>query len=175
MEHITIIVGHLAWPVTIFALGLIVVRELKRGLLSKVLPDGGSIEAGGFKLQTYAAKQHVRNAKIHLPDEIEIDPKKGLTPYDQVIDAWRELARAVTETAVKHGGIDDQRKINSNLDTLREKGAYDIEVLDGVGELFQARNSARKLGADSMAETDATAFVSTAKALTKVFGGGKLN
>jgi hypothetical protein len=38
-----------------------------------------------------------------------------------------------------------------------------------VGELFQARNSARKLGADSMAEDDAAAFVGTATALTKVF------
>jgi hypothetical protein len=83
--------------------------------------------------------------------------------------AFLDTTETAIPIAVKKGGVDDQRRINLNLEILEGKGSYNVEVLEGVRKLFQARNSARKLGADSMAEDDAAAFVSTAKALAKVF------
>lgn len=85
MEHLTAIIGHLAWPATAILLGLICVRELKSGLLTKVMPNGGLIEGAGFKVQTYAAKQSTQNANVEVTDAIEVAPGRGLTPYDQVI------------------------------------------------------------------------------------------
>jgi hypothetical protein len=124
MGHITTIIGHLAWPVTAIVLGLVFIKELKAGLLGKILPHGGSIEAGTFKFQTNAARQSARSAAVPVADSIEIEPEKGLTPYDQVMDAWRQLAESVTAAAVRQGGVDDQRRIYANLDILRESGAY---------------------------------------------------
>lgn len=171
MENFTALIGHLAWPATVTILGLVFIRELKRGLLDQIMPNGGTFEAGasGFKFQTNSARQSVRNANVQVLDEIKVEPDPDLTPYDQVMDSWRELAAALTATAVSLGGVDDKRKIMQNLRLLRESAVYDSDVLDGVRKLFQARNSARKLGPGSLAEDDAAIFVGTANALTKVF------
>ncbi|NKL38782.1 hypothetical protein GFL49_34820 [Rhizobium leguminosarum bv. viciae] len=169
MDTITALVGHLAWPLTALLLGIMVLKELKGGLISALMPNGGSIEAAGFKLQTNAAKQAARKANVAVVDEPKAESDKDLSPYEQVMDAWRELATALTAKAVELGGADDNRKIYLNIEILREKGVYDTDVLSSVRDLFQARNSARKLGADSLAEADAESFVQTAKALTQIF------
>jgi hypothetical protein len=166
MEHLTAIIGHLAWPITAAAFGLVILKELKGGILGRILPNGGFIEGAGFKFETYAAKQSVQNANVEVVEPIEV---RGISPYDQVMDAWRELATVVTTRAVQHGGVEDLRRINDNLKVLSAANAYDPALLRAVGKLFQARNSARQHGADSMAEADAVEFVATANALAKVF------
>lgn len=137
MEQLATIIGHLAWPVTAAVLGLLLVRELKAGLLGKALPNGGSFEAAGFKLQTFATKQSAKKAYLAVAEDVEIGPERGLSPYDHVMDAWRVLADAVTASAVRHGGVDDLRRINPNLETLRAARVSDPELLEGVSNLFQ--------------------------------------
>lgn len=177
MDTLAQLVGSLAWPLTALFLGLMILRELKNGLLAKLMPYGGSVKGPGFELQanaafqrqTTAAKQAATKANVAVVEQERADPEKDLTPYDQVIDAWRELATVFTAKAVHHGGVDDKRKIYLNIENLRTKAIFDEAVLDSVSDLFQARNSVRKLGADSIAEVDAETFVQTATALTKVF------
>jgi len=52
MDTLAQLVGSLAWPLTALFLGLMISRELKNGLLSKLMPYGGSVMGPGFELQT---------------------------------------------------------------------------------------------------------------------------
>lgn len=169
LEHFTAIVGHVAWPITTIALVLVALNKIDQGLVGKLLPHGGEVEGLGFKVKTNAAQASIKEAQVDVAEVPPPAPETGITPYDRVMEAWRELAKAVTAKAVRLGGQDDQRRIYPNLQILRDKSTYPPSIIDGVANLFEARNSARKKGADSMAEDDAEGFIIAAETLKTYF------
>jgi len=180
MEFLSKLIESVAWPVATIFLGVLVLRELKSGLIERLMPNGGKFRGPGFEFeananfqrQTSAASEAARKAKVVVvAHEAASDLNDDLTPYDRVIVSWRELAAAFTARAVSIGGVDDKRRINQNLQVMRDRGAFDEHVLASVSDLFQARNSVRKLGPQSIAEADAETFVETANALAQLFLG----
>jgi len=175
-ELVVTLVGHLAWPVAAGALGFLLLRELKSGLLQKVLRSGGSIEAWGTKITVEAvenakvatASANVRLVKPVNPPDGGIDDWEKPTPYENVMLAWTDLASAVVAFAKVHGGFDDQRRVRENVDLLVEKKLIDPALGVAIRSAQSARNSIRRTGPQSVELEAADSYAETAYSLSQV-------
>lgn len=167
------LVGHLAWPVAGGMLVVLLLRELKSGLLQKILKDGGSVEVWGAKV-TVAAVEGVKiataSANVQLVKPIylsgeAVDAEEALTPYEKVMTAWAELASGVVALAVGHGGFDDQRRARENVELLGEKGIMDAALQAAIRSAQSARNSIRGTGPASVGLDAANSYAETAYSL----------
>jgi hypothetical protein len=173
------LVGYLAWPVVALIVGLSLIRELKGGLLAKIVQPGGTIEYGGMRLtvaeETEQAKHSVEALGIRLetPGYAEAEPDAydpkvdSLDAYEIVMTAWSDLAEVITQLAVKHDGWDDRRQVWSNVEILRDAKVIDHNTEAAVRSVQQARNSIRQKG--EVSRETAKEYARTAYSLKKRF------
>lgn len=171
MNDFAAIVGHLAWPLTALIISYLFLKELREGLLNKLLPDGGRVRAGAVEIEIIrAAGKSLRAAGVDQPVET---PKEENTsnvipedePYDRIIDAWRKASFVIADLASKHGGKKDARRSYENIDLLETRGLISPDVADAARNLFRARNSIRRLPSEQVTEEEASEFTKNARAL----------
>ncbi|MCA2370851.1 hypothetical protein ATU3B_04370 [Agrobacterium genomosp. 3 str. CIP 111-78] len=170
MQHVASIIGHLAWPLVALIIAYWLVRELRSGLLSSLLPHGGTLKAAGIELEVKAAGAALAAAGVEktMPQPGEnrtIELIEDETPYDVIIKSWREVSGLIADLAARHGGRRDARYTYNNLDTLTATGAISAEIADAARALFRARNSARRLPPEEVTQDDAYAFAVNAGSL----------
>jgi hypothetical protein len=178
---VSLVLG-LAWPIVALIVGFRLIAELKGGLVAKIVQPGGTIEYGGTKLTVAKIETVERElqaeaaveghtlveptyASTDASSDLSID--ENLTPYEVVMTAWGELARAITDVASKYDGEDDLRKVWGNVETLRDKSVIVQAIFDQVRELQTARNSVRRTG--DISRDAATSFARSAFALKQKF------
>ncbi|MFG1362707.1 hypothetical protein [Xanthobacter versatilis] len=165
MGELVQLIGYIAWPITAIVLTCLLVREIKAGLVQTLFQGIGSLRVAGFELtkqvetavQLAKSEAQAANIEVVPPAESEtIQAEEGEEElsanalYDQIQDAWTEIAEVVTDLAVQHGGYRDQRKVRENLLLLVEKGAIEANLFDVIRSIQQLRNGIRRAGPGSV-------------------------
>lgn len=176
MQHVASIIGHLAWPLVALIIAYWLVRELRNGLLSSLLPHGGTLKAAGFEVEVKAAGVALAAAGVEhttpQPDEGRAaNSIEDETPYEVIINSWREVSGLIANLAAQHGGRKDARYTYSNLDKLKSSGIISNEISDAARALFRARNSVRRLPPEEVTQDDAYAFAVNAGSLATYLEG----
>ena len=167
--------GDLAWPIAALIAAIYFINTLKSGILTKILPDGGTISFGDARVEVrknLEEAEHATESLRDIPEEVPLSRDEEnfddvTEPYDLVMDTWYELADAITGFAVAHGGEDDRRKVWTNLEHLVYCGQLSEEKKGAVRDLQKARNSIRRL--QEVDRTSAKRFAETARKLTNNF------
>lgn len=161
MDAIVQLIGHLAWPVASIILAILLLRELKAGLIKTVFREIGTLRVGNFEITKYVegaveqAKSEAQAANIEVIPVVESEEERAgegeeelsaNALYDQIQDSWTEIAEVVTDLAVLQGGYRDQRKVRENLQILVDRGVIDASLFDIIRSLQQIRNGIRRAG-----------------------------
>jgi hypothetical protein len=175
IELFVVLVGHLAWPIVVLLIAWKLIKELNSGLLAKIVRPGGTIEYAGMKLrvseEVEKAQEDIVKAGLTIapqagePQSEDFD--ENSTPYEIVMDAWADLADAITEVAMTFGGKNDRRQVWANAELLKEREIIGSDTVNAVRSLQSARNSIRYMGDVSIA--DAKSFSGSALPLTRYF------
>ena len=174
MRFIADLVGSLAWPVTALSLGLYLIRELKAGLLQRIMEGLGSLKVAGVLELTRQAVQQASQAAeeadipiIEVASDESVDESDAdrPTPYETVMESWTALAIILTELSVRYGGKDDQRCVRENLQLLIDRQVIDAKFYEAVRSLQQARNGIRRSGEGSVGPASADDYVKTTRSV----------
>lgn len=163
------LIGKLAWPLTALILGFALLRELKGGVLGRIIPPGGSLRYGEFSITNaiVAAKEALAGSDVPVLSPAYAETAlsgnaEELNPYELVMTAYSGMAAAVAELAERYGGWNDQRYVWDNIDLLLKKKIIDQSLYDAIRSSQQNRNGVRKMGADSVDEAAARSFATIA-------------
>lgn len=172
-----LLVGYLAWPITTLIIAAIVIYQIKDGLLQKLMTGITHLKVAGVEVTKEVEREVASVAKEAEQANIEVRAKESpapaeaqtaavdgevVAPYDQIQDSWTDIAEIVTDIAVAHGGVRDQRKVKDNLILLADQNVIDTRLFDLVRSLQQVRNSVRRTGPDSVSARAAREYLATA-------------
>ncbi|GAA3703086.1 hypothetical protein GCM10022268_10980 [Sphingomonas cynarae] len=161
--------GQMAWPLAALVIMFVLLKEIKDGIVAKIIPRGGTLKYGEFTIsgEIDAGQEAIVTADVPLatpeyalpsPDHVS----GNLTPYEVVMKAYSGMAEALVELAAQHDGWIDQRYVKDNIEWLLAKKVIDGGLFGAIRSSQRARNSIRRLGEDSVTEADARAFAETA-------------
>ncbi len=161
--------GQLAWPIAALVILFVLLKEIKGGIVAKLIPPGGSFKYGEFTIsrEIEEGEEAIVTADVPLetPDYALPwhDQTTGqLTPYEIVMKAYSGMAAALVELASQHDGWADQRYVKDNIEWLLKKKVIDGGLFGAIRSSQRVRNSIRRLGENAVTEADARAFAKTA-------------
>lgn len=161
--------GQLAWPIAALVIMFVLLKEIKGGLVTKLIPPGGSFRYGEFRIsrEIEEGQEAIVTADVPLATpEYALpgndDSSEHLTPYEIVMKAYSGMAAALVELASQHDGWADQRYVKDNIEWLLKKKVIDGGLFGAIRSSQRVRNSIRRLGEDAVTEADARAFAETA-------------
>ncbi|WP_293876637.1 MULTISPECIES: hypothetical protein [unclassified Sphingomonas] len=162
--------GQLAWPITALIIMIVLLKEIKSGIVTKIIPPGGSFRYGDFTIsrEIQQAQQAIASTDVELetpdyaqPTHDEYDDEQ-LTPYEIVMKSYSGMSTALAELASQHDGWNDQRYVRDNIELLLKKRVIDGGLFGAIRSSQQARNSIRRLGESAVTEEQARAYAETA-------------
>ena len=172
-EFFASLIENLAWPITVLLVVFFLIREIKNGILEKITNSIGVIQFGEFRVEMKEKVNNVedliKSSDIPIPNIAESYEKDEDSPYDIIIFSWRNLAKSVTDFAMKHGGQGDQKKVRSNIDLLEREKIITENIQKSIRELQMIRNRVRRKGANSIDIDFAVKYSRSAEALVNYF------